>query len=241
MGMVQEWSKQYGIEESFMAELHTGDSLHLLYRRSDVLSRILGRNSQLVQEWLADIPRPSRNVHHFGINIVFLLPTSEVFDEIFQGMFHPKFKFEEKEDKIATCFFDESGVHYFGPSLSGSPPTYLEMTGTGDVGFGCVNKAILSRIENGYFIYSAAIGYAYDQRKDGVLAGHREVGVGGLVLWYCGSGRWYNPSSTVQGGDLKPFWDPKQRRTLEAKIKQINKKFFRKAKEPDDLPSLEIP
>lgn len=235
MGIIQDWSVQYGIEESFMAEIHMGDTLHLLYPRPDVTSRILGRNSELLQEWLSGMPEPSRNARHFGINIVFLLPTDKAFYEVFQGDFHPKFAFEEREDQIATYFFDKSGSYYLGPNVSGNPPTYLEMTGAGCEGFRKVaNEAMSAMIEKGFFVYSMALGHVYDQRKDARLTGHREVGVGGYVLWYGVTGRFYDPTSVVQPENLKRFWAPNERRTLEAKIKAINRKFFRKAKTATD-------
>jgi hypothetical protein len=227
MGMVQEWSKQYGIEESFMAELHTGDTLHLLYSRPDVIRRMLQVNSCQLQQWLGEAPAPSRHVHSVGIHIGWLLANESSFSQVFTGLFHPKVEFEHDESNIATWFFDKKGTNYFGPEFSASSPPYAETTGTGNEGLRKAIGHMSGLIQQGYFVYQLAFGDAYDHRR-GSLAGHRDVGVGGWVLWYSITGRYYDPTSAVHAEKLSQFWNPKERRTLDAQIRALNRKFFRK-------------
>ena len=237
MDQIDQWAKLYDVDRKTMELMHSAnDSLGVFYNSQKLVHRVLTRNSQLVQEFLASLPTPSKNAQDMGISIDFMFPTPTAYHELFEGIFHPKFKFEEMDEEIATLYWDKDGTEFYaGPveSKDRNPkillPTFVQTVGAWEKGFQhLVTEEMPRMIGRDFFVYSVAIGYACDYRKRKEDLGHNDVGVGSYVLWYVCSNGVYNPSSGVGEEDLDVFWDNKTAKKLEGKVKELNARFFKK-------------
>ena len=238
MDKIEEWAELYDVSRTTMRQMHSAEaSLGVFYNNQGLIDRIFSRNSKMVQEFLASLPTPSRNTQNLGISIDFMFPTSTAYHELFEGMFHPKLKFEQMDEEIATWFWDKNGTEFYtGPLRSEKGrtqillPTFVQTAGVWEKGFRyLVNEEMPRIIEMDFFVYNMAIGHAYDLRKRKRDLDHNDVGVGGYVLWYCCSNGVYDPSSGFGEEDLNVFWDTKTAKKIERRVAKLNAKFFKKA------------
>jgi len=238
MDRIDQWAELYGVDRKTMETMHSAEASGVFYNNQALIHIVLKRNSQLVQEFLASLPTPSRNAQNMGISIDFMYPTQTAYKELFEGMFHPKSKFEEMDEEIATWYWDAEGTEFYaGPIQSdeGTPkillPTFVQTVGVWEKGFHHLVREEMPRmIDRDFFVYSVAIGHAYDHRKRNIDLGHSDVGVGGQVLWYGCSNGVYNPSSAVGEEDLDGFWDKNTAKKLEVRIEELNARFLKKEK-----------
>ena len=237
MDKIDQWTALYEIDRKTLEKMHSAaQSVDVFYNDQALITTILTKNSQLVQEFLASLPPPSKNAQSVGISIDFMFPTPIAYRTIFEGMFHPKFTFEKMDGEIGTWYWDASGTEFYaGPAESRNGgtriilPTFVQTVGAWEKGFQQLIREVMPKmIERTFFVYSVAIGHAYDHRKRKIDLGHNDVGVGGHVLWYGCSGGVYNPSSRGGEEDLDIFWDKDTARTLEGKIEELNGKFFKR-------------
>lgn len=250
MEKTSEWSKLYGIESKTMKRLHSlEDSLGLFYNNPCLIHTILKRNSQLLQSFLASLPEPSKNARRMGISISFLLPTEAAFRALFESMFQVHDNFREA-DETATWYCDENGIEFYnGPTASKNNrtkivfPTYVHTIGKWEKGLKhLVKEEMPKMIERDFFVYYMAIGDAYDHREKKMELGHRDVGVGGDVLCYSCSNGIYNPTSSIYAyddkEDLSKFW--KDWNSLNAKIENLDSKFFKKENKQETIEPFKI-
>jgi len=237
MNQIERWSKLYGIEKSVMDKLYSADSsVDAFYNNLNLATRILIKNSELLGEFLKALPSPKK-FDGIGISIDFMFPTEEALAELFQGDFHPIFRFSESNE-VATLFLDQNGEKFCAVPGECGQQIYLQATAAWEKGFKrLVTEEMPEILKSGFFVYEMKIGGLVDSRKENRITTHEEVGVGGgsdgYYLFYVCGGRIYNPSAGM-GGDLnglKEFWSKDSHKTLEAGIKRINSKFFKRKKQ----------
>lgn len=242
MDQIQAWSKLYGLNRKTMRQMHSAeDSLGVFYNNQALITQVFKVNSGLLHEFLTSLPAPTKKQEKVGIRIEFMFPTVTAFHELFESLFHPKFKFMEMEE-IATRYWDWAGIEFYaGPidrkkSKTGIVlPTYVQAFGAWEKGFQhLVKEEMPKMLVREFFVSSMAIGNFYDGRKKKVDLNHENVCVGGysqgyLLSYSCNSNQGiYNPSSGLGGGELDIHWDEASCKSIEEKIEKLNVTFFKR-------------
>ncbi len=245
---VLEWYKLYGIEPQTLNAMYKQDTaLEICCNNPGLTGAIFLKNSQLLQQFLAELPPPSKHTNRCAITIDFMYPTQKTYQTLFEGVGHPKFHFEKMDEEIATFFYDDQATEFYnGPWTKTNPPTmnlplYLQTIGFAQQGWHhLINKVVPPFILKKFFIYEMCIGDRFDHRKNIIVLNHDNVGIGGLAdgypLYYiCHSqlDGLYNPTSTCdQSEELDFFWNSQEIGKIETSIKQLQSLFFKREEKP---------